>query len=66
MASARAFKQRFQLADHVKVSDANLTDGLLTIDLVREIPEVMRPRRIEVGRKAAKAEPQQIEGQRAA
>jgi len=63
---ARAFKQRFQLADHVKVTDANLTDGLLTIDLVREIPEVMRPRRIEVGRKPAQAEPQQIEGQRAA
>lgn len=63
---ARAFKQRFQLADHVKVSDANLTDGLLTIDLVREIPEVMRPRRIEVGRKTAEARPQQIEGQRAA
>lgn len=63
---ARAFKQRFQLADHVKVTSASLTDGLLTIELVREIPEVMRPRRIEVERKVADAQPQQIEGQRAA
>jgi molecular chaperone IbpA len=63
---ARAFKQRFQLADHVKVTDANLTDGLLTIKLVREIPEVLRPRRIEVGRKSAESKPEQIEGQRAA
>ncbi len=63
---ARTFKQRFQLADYVKVSDANLTDRLLTINLVREIPEVMRPRRIEVGRKATKAKQQQIEGLRAA
>jgi len=63
---ARTFKQRFQLADHVKVTSASLTDGLLTIELVREIPEVMRPRRIEVERKVADAQPQQIEGQRAA
>ncbi len=63
---ARAFRQRFQLADHVKVTSADLTDGLLTIELVREIPEVMRPRRIEVGRKATESKPQQIEGQRAA
>ena len=63
---ARAFKQRFQLADHVKVTGASLMDGLLTIELVREIPEVLRPRRIEVERKTAEAKPQQIEGQRAA
>ena len=44
----------------------NLTDGLLTIDSVGEIPEVMRPRRIEVGPKATEAKPQQIERQRAA
>src|SRR3954447_1078931 len=63
---ARAFKQRFQLADHVKVTGASLTDGLLTIELVREIPEVLRPRRIEVERKTAETKPQQIEGQQAA
>jgi molecular chaperone IbpA len=63
---ARAFKQRFQLADHVKVTGASLMDGLLTIELVREIPEVLRPRRIEVERKTAETKPQQIEGQQAA
>ena len=45
----RAFRRRFELADHVKVTGANLADGLLTIDLVREIPEAMKPRRIEIG-----------------
>ena len=39
-----------------KVTDANLTDGLLTIELVREIPEVLRPRRIEVGREVSRIE----------
>jgi molecular chaperone IbpA len=44
----RAFERRFNLADFVKVSNASLADGLLSIDLVREIPEAMKPRRIEV------------------
>ncbi|WP_432349883.1 Hsp20 family protein (plasmid) [Shinella yambaruensis] len=44
----RAFRQRFQLADHVKVAGASLVNGLLTIDLKREIPEEMKPRRIEI------------------
>lgn len=44
----RAFERRFQLADHIKVTSANLDSGLLTIDLVREIPEAMKPRKIEV------------------
>lgn len=44
----RAFQRRFELADHVKVTGARLVDGLLTIDLVREIPEEMKPRRIEI------------------
>jgi len=65
-ALARAFKQRFHLTDHVKVTGASLTDRLLTIELAREIPEVMRPRRIEVERKIADAHPQRIEGQRVA
>lgn len=45
----RPFTKRFELADNVKVvSDANLTNGLLTIDLVREVPEAMKSRRIEI------------------
>jgi len=46
--AARAFKQSFDLADHMKVTAANLENGLLVIDLVREIPEAMKPRRIEI------------------
>lgn len=45
----RAFERRFQLADHVEVKGADLKDGLLVVDLVREIPEAMKPRRIEIG-----------------
>ncbi|MFC3073557.1 Hsp20 family protein [Shinella pollutisoli] len=44
----RAFRRRFELADHVKVVGASLVNGLLTIDLKREIPEEMKPRRIEI------------------
>jgi molecular chaperone IbpA len=44
----RAFKQTFNLADHVKVTAANLENGLLTIELTREIPEALKPRRIEI------------------
>lgn len=47
--AARNFEQRFQLADHVKVVDATLQNGLLSIELVREIPEALKPRRIEIG-----------------
>lgn len=45
----RSFERRFQLADYVVVTDANLADGLLQISLKRELPEAMKPRRIEVG-----------------
>lgn len=45
----RAFERRFELADFVQVRGADLRDGLLTIELVREVPEAMRPRRIEIG-----------------
>ncbi|HEY0837523.1 MAG TPA: Hsp20 family protein [Azospirillum sp.] len=50
--AGRAFERRFQLADFIKVSGASLLNGLLHIDLVREIPEAMKPRtiRIESGR----------------
>ncbi len=44
----RSFERKFQLADDVKVVDARLENGLLHIDLVREVPEAMKPRRIEV------------------
>ena len=46
--AARNFERRFQLADHVKVTDAKLANGLLHIELVREIPEAMKPRKIEI------------------
>jgi molecular chaperone IbpA len=46
--ATRSFERRFELADHVKVTSANIADGLLTIELVREVPEEMKPRRIEV------------------
>ena len=51
--ASRAFSRRFELADHVKVTGAQLTDGLLTIELQREIPESMRPRRITIGTASA-------------
>ena len=47
--AGRAFERRFQLADHVKVTGAELKNGLLTVDLKREIPEEMKPRRIAIG-----------------
>jgi molecular chaperone IbpA len=47
--AGRDFERRFELADPVKVSGAALENGLLTIDLKREIPEAMKPRRIEIG-----------------
>ncbi|MCB1909599.1 MAG: Hsp20 family protein [Rhodocyclaceae bacterium] len=47
--AARDFEHRFQLADHVKVVGASLDNGLLNIELVREVPEAMKPRRIEIG-----------------
>ena len=46
--ATRNFERQFQLADYVKVVDARLEDGLLHIDLVREIPEAMKPRTIEI------------------
>ncbi len=46
--AARAFERRFQIADHVVVTGAKLENGLLHIDLVREIPEARKPRRIEI------------------
>lgn len=58
----RAFERRFQLADHVEVRAASLKNGLLHIDLVREIPEAMKPRRIAIATDVA-SEQKAIEGQ---
>ena len=44
----RSFARQFELADHVKVAQANLENGLLTIELEREIPEALKPRRIQI------------------
>jgi molecular chaperone IbpA len=52
--AARAFERRFQLADHVQVTGARLENGLLHIDLKREIPEAMKPRQIPIGAGSAK------------
>jgi len=46
----RAFERRFQLADHIKVAGASLDNGLLHVDLVREIPEAMKPRKVEIAK----------------
>ena len=46
--AGRSFERRFQLADHIKVTGASLVNGLLHIDLVREIPEAMKPRTIRI------------------
>jgi molecular chaperone IbpA len=47
--SARPFERRFNLADHVEVEGASCENGLLQIDLVRRVPEAMKPRKIEIG-----------------
>ncbi|HMR34533.1 MAG TPA: Hsp20 family protein [Geminicoccaceae bacterium] len=59
----RAFEHRFQLADHVRVVGARLTNGLLDIDLERLVPDEKKPRKIEIG--AASAAPRTLEGKAA-
>jgi len=44
----RAFDRRFQLADHIKVAGATLENGILSVDLVREVPEALKPRKVEI------------------
>jgi molecular chaperone IbpA len=53
--AARAFERRFQLADHVQVTGASLENGLLHIELVREVPEAKKPRQIPIGSSSQKA-----------
>ena len=64
--SARPFRRVFNLADHVQVKGASFENGLLMIELVREIPEAMKPRRIEITSGAASNDNQQIEHKKAA
>lgn len=45
----RGFERRFELADYVRVENADLQDGLLVIDLIREVPEAMKPKKIAIG-----------------
>ena len=52
--ATRAFERRFQLADHVRVTGASQENGMLHIDLVREVPEALKPRRIEITSPTAK------------
>jgi molecular chaperone IbpA len=47
--ATRSFERRFALADHIQVRGADMKDGLLAIELVREIPEAMKPRKIDIG-----------------
>jgi molecular chaperone IbpA len=54
--AARTFERRFQLADYVQVTGAKLENGLLHVELVREIPEAKKPRQIPIGNGKAKAE----------
>ena len=51
--ATRAFERRFHLADHVRVTAAAHVDGMLHIDLVREVPEALKPRRIEIAQSVA-------------
>lgn len=59
--ATRDFEHKFQLADHVKVTAANLEHGLLTISLVREIPEALKPRKIQIGAATTTTTPSLIE-----
>lgn len=59
-----SFERRFELADHVKVQDASLVNGLLRIALKREIPEAMKPRKIAIGKSGEQFAPRQIEAER--
>jgi len=66
--AARTFQRRFELADHVKVVGASLVNGLLTIDLKREVPEEMKPRKIQIaaGEALPKVGTRQIEADKQA
>jgi molecular chaperone IbpA len=58
--AGRDFERRFELADYVVVKSAQHADGLLSIDLAREVPEALKPRRIEIGAPGGSSEPKRI------
>lgn len=62
--ATRAFERRFELADHIRVTGARLENGLLYLDLVREVPEEMKPRKIAIASEAGQTKV--IEDQKAA
>ena len=67
--ASRPFEHRFELADHVRATEADLKNGLLSIDLVREIPEALKPRKISIQSELAlapSAAPAQIKAEKAA
>ena len=64
--ASRSFERRFQLADHVVVKGAVLEHGLLHVDLVRELPEAMKPRSIPIATKTDKAEKPKVIDSKAA
>jgi len=57
----RAFERRFQLADYVEVTGASLKDGVLNVDLVRNLPERMKPRTVEITTAGTSAEPKRLQ-----
>ncbi len=59
--AGRAFERRFQLADYIKVTGAALQNGLLHIELAREVPEALKPRNIRIAAGAAEPAPQRLE-----
>ena len=63
--SSRAFRRQFNLADYVKVAAADFENGLLQVKLVREVPDAMKPRRIEI-KSGSAAQPRQMEHRNAA
>lgn len=60
--AGRAFERRFTLADHIRVNGASLVNGLLHVDLVREVPEAMKPRQVKI---STESKPQVLESKAA-
>ena len=60
--AGRAFERRFTLADHIRVAGASLVNGLLHVELVREVPEAMKPRQIKIN---SQGKPQVLESKAA-
>jgi molecular chaperone IbpA len=62
----RAFERRFSLADHIKVTGASLDNGMLHVDLVHEVPEEAKPRKIEIASSQPQGTPEVVEHKEAA